>query len=310
MQTNIIVGDLNCPKIDWPAASCSSDCISKSLLKFTVEAGFSQFVDFATRGSNILDVILADDDQVITEVTSDPPIGHSDHLMIKFKLALETAEAVRVSAPNTTQYRWFMADFDAMEAFLLDVDWQSMIFHNPSATAIWDAFINIIHTAIDLFVPKQNSAKSCTRRKHYPLYLRKLTAKKRLLWKKCKANQHDPLIQKQYSVCVNNWRQELRSFHKQAEIDIVESDNLGNFYRYVNKRLTYRRDLSALIDTDGTVVVDDVEKASLFNSYFASVGVVDNGVIPVCDSVLSSDTVIETVEFNSKCRSCPREIEK
>ena len=25
MQTNIIVGDLNCPEIDWPAASCSSE---------------------------------------------------------------------------------------------------------------------------------------------------------------------------------------------------------------------------------------------------------------------------------------------
>jgi len=63
--------------------------------------------------------------------------------------------------------------------------------------------------------------------------------------------------------------------------------------------LTYRRDHSALIDTNGSVVVDDVEKASLFNSYFASVGVVDNGVIPVCDSVLSIDTVIDTVVFNT-----------
>jgi len=45
--------------------------------------------------------------------------------------------------------------------------------------------------------------------------------------------------------------------------------------------------------------VDDVEKALLFNSYFASVGVVDNGIIPVCDYVLSSDTVIDTVEFNA-----------
>ena len=53
-QTNIIVGDLNCPKIDWPAASCSGDRISKTLLKFIVEAGFSQFVDFATRGGKYL----------------------------------------------------------------------------------------------------------------------------------------------------------------------------------------------------------------------------------------------------------------
>ena len=45
--------------------------------------------------------------------------------------------------------------------------------------------------------------------------------------------------------------------------------------------------------------MDDVEKALLVNSYFASVGVVDNGIIPVCNSVLSSDTVVDTVEFNA-----------
>ena len=53
-QTNIIVGDLNCPKIYWPAASCSGERISKTLLRFIVEAGFSQFVDFATRGGKYL----------------------------------------------------------------------------------------------------------------------------------------------------------------------------------------------------------------------------------------------------------------
>ena len=172
-QTNIIVGDLNCPKIDWSAASCSSDYINKSLLKFTVEAGFYQFVDFATRGSNILDIILADDDQIITATTPGPPIGLSNHLTINFTLALETAEAISNSVPNTIRYRWFMADFDAMQAFLLDVDWQSMICHNPSATAIWDAFVNMLYNTIDLFVPKQNSATSCSRRKRYPLSLRK-----------------------------------------------------------------------------------------------------------------------------------------
>jgi len=70
-----------------------------------------------------------------------------------------------------------MADFDAMQAFLLDVNWQSMICHNSSATAIWDAFVNMLYITIDLFVPKQNSATLCSRRKRYPLSLRKLTVK-------------------------------------------------------------------------------------------------------------------------------------
>ena len=48
-----------------------------------------------------------------------------------------------------------------------------------------------------------------------------------------------------------------------------------------------RRDLGALIGTDGATVVDDEEKATLFNNYFASVGVVDDNATPVCDMVLN-----------------------
>ena len=48
-------------------------------------------VDFATRSNNrpTLDIILADDDQVVTAIAADAPIGHSDHLMVTFTLAVD-----------------------------------------------------------------------------------------------------------------------------------------------------------------------------------------------------------------------------
>ena len=296
-QSNIIVGDLNCPKIDWSMASCSGDHICKTVLKFTVESGFFQFVDFATRGDNILDVILADDDQIITAVAPDAPIGHSDHLMVKFKLTLENLETVKNSISSTPRYKWFKADFDAMQAFLMDVDWHSMIYYNPSVTAFWDVFTGVLHTAIDSFVPKHSGVPSVCRRRHYPLTLRKMTAKKRLLWKKVRDSGNDPVVCRQYLACAKSWRQELKCFDRQVESNIIDSNNLGNFYRYANKRLTYRRDLGVLNSTDGTAVVDDKEKATLFNNYFASVGVVDNNDMPVCNCVLNCDKTIDTIEF-------------
>jgi len=298
-QTNIIVGDLNCPKIECPLASCSGDHISKTLHKFTVEAGFFQFVDFATRGSNILGVVLSDDDQIIIDVAPDVPIGHSDHLIIKFKLALETSEFINNSAPRTTRYIWSKADFDSMQAFLIDVDWRSMIYCNPSAKALWDAFTSVLQTVIALLVPTYNGVALVDRCKHYPLSLRKLTARKRLLWRKFRDSHHDPNVRSQYLACAENWMQELRYFVNRVECNIIKSNNLGKFYRYINKRLTYRRELGALIDTDGTIVVDDNKKATLFNNYFASVGVVDDNITPFCDLVLNSDNAIDTIEFTT-----------
>jgi len=86
-QTNIIVGDLNCPTIDWRSATSPSDCISRRLFDFTVDSGLYQFVDFGTRANNILDVLLADDEQqVVTSVAAGAPIGNSNHLSVHLRL--------------------------------------------------------------------------------------------------------------------------------------------------------------------------------------------------------------------------------
>ena len=60
-HTNVIVGDFNCPHIDWTTYSCANNYINSTMLTFVIDSGLYQFVDFATRGSNLLDNILADD---------------------------------------------------------------------------------------------------------------------------------------------------------------------------------------------------------------------------------------------------------
>jgi len=41
-QSNIVVDDLNCPKIDWQNATCPADRISRHPLDFTVNTGMYQ----------------------------------------------------------------------------------------------------------------------------------------------------------------------------------------------------------------------------------------------------------------------------
>ena len=86
-----------------------------------------------------------------------------------------------------------------------------------------------------------------------------------------------------------------------TENDIIESNNIGTFFKFVNKRLKYRNAIGALVDDGGNAVTNDDEKATLFNEYFGSVGVVDDGVIPVCNFMPSDDDcVLEMVEFNAQ----------
>ena len=53
-HTNIIVGDINPPPIDWTTYSCINTDINNAMFTIVTESGFSQFVNFATRGCNLL----------------------------------------------------------------------------------------------------------------------------------------------------------------------------------------------------------------------------------------------------------------
>ena len=62
-----------------------------------------QLVDFATRANNILDVLLTDDEQIITTIAADAPIGHSDRLMVTFKIILVVNTAGQITTNPVTK---------------------------------------------------------------------------------------------------------------------------------------------------------------------------------------------------------------
>ena len=101
-----------------------------------------------------------------------------------------------------------------------------------------------------------------------------------------------------YCDCANLCRSSLQNFDNVVESGIVESNNLGIFYRYVNKRMKHRSSIAAVNDKAGNLVVNDSDKANLFNNYFSTVGVVDNGVIPSHVNPLMSLTALDSVVFN------------
>ena len=81
----------------------------------------------------------------------------------------------------------------------------------------------------------------------------------------------------------------------------MKSENLGAFYKYANKRISYRPQIGSLTDDSGNVKTDDHKREELCNSYLATVAEVDNGKIPVGQSFCSfCASSIETVEFDER----------
>jgi len=77
----------------------------------------------------------------------------------------------------------------------------------------------------------------------------------------------------------------------------------GVFYRYVNDRIKNRSCIGAVME-NGDVITDNLDKANAFNSYFCTVGISDNGVVPQCigvklGSILDSVTIDESDVLSS-----------
>jgi hypothetical protein len=68
-------------------------------------------------------------------------------------------------------------------------------------------------------------------------------------------------------------------FQNHVENNLVESGNLGAFYKYVNNKLNGSNGVAPLRDKSGNLITSNAAKAALINDYFCNVFTVDDGVI-------------------------------
>jgi len=79
----------------------------------------------------------------------------------------------------------------------------------------------------------------------------------------------------------------------------INGGNLGKFYRFVNSRLSNKRGVGILKDTNGVHLTSDSERAELLNNYYCSACTHDDGISPsfVCDK-RAADTCLDCVTFS------------
>jgi len=59
---------------------------------------------------------------------------------------------------------------------------------------------------------------------------------------------------------VLEWRQLINSAQASAEVKIIDANNLGAFYRFVNKRIGNRSSIGVVVDGNSRFVTDSAEK--------------------------------------------------
>ncbi len=94
----LVTGDFNMPDIDWTNFTANSQ-VSIEFLTTFFKLGASQCVTFPTRNSNLLDLVLCSDSQMIDYIHADPPVSTSDHDSIVLGIKCRSCVSSGVRSP-------------------------------------------------------------------------------------------------------------------------------------------------------------------------------------------------------------------
>ena len=274
----IITGDFNFPSIDW---NCNMSTNTKDIefIEVLRDAYLSQMVTEPTRHregqkSNLLDLILVNDEDFISDINHQSPIGKSDHEVLTFSLYLPSS---KIQPNSHYTYNLSKGNYDRMRKEIRDIDWT--ILEGKSVEDSWLTIKDIIHTKMEDCIPKSKTHKNA--RKTTPTWMNKknlrLIKKKYKLYKRFLSTNAGRDYQK-YIETRNECKREVKKSKRQHEKKIVNNikSNPKQFWKYVQNKLKSTSGISPLDKKDGEKAISDEDKANVLNDFFASVFTKEN----------------------------------
>ena len=150
----VIYSSSNSDSLNFEHLNVSPPCsIRKAFLTLLEYLYTFQHVHFLTRYRNnqvpsLLDLVLTNNEHMIPEITSQPPLGKSDHIVIEFEyLCYYTAQQ-----HNVSQYLYDHGDYESMKHELLSTDWEQ-VFGSLDMQTIWSIFHSKMLLLIDKYIP-------------------------------------------------------------------------------------------------------------------------------------------------------------
>ena len=180
----LLAGDFNVHSKSW-LGSTKTTPAGEYTEELCSAHGLWQHVPCATRGSNLLDLVLSDlGDLVSVSLTN--PIGSSDHLTLLVTIANEPFRERR----NCRKFwRYDKADWGRLRKFLMDIQWQTILGNHPEEAC--EALTRTVLEGMEQFIP---SKKLITRPSDPSWWTPECTAvvrAKQTAWKRWRGNPVD-----------------------------------------------------------------------------------------------------------------------
>ena len=271
----VIVGDFNLKEIDWTNFHVHTrpEHIAMKVFDTVNDLFYEQLVNEPTRHRegeqpNVLDWVLTNCSELIDNLEIGAPLGEKgDHNSIRFDITLP-----QFSRYIPEKLNLYKGDYISMSDSLSQVNWEDELA-DKTCNHAWESFHNIMSTAIKKHIPKFKEKKNSRKSNLWAdKTVREAITNKNRAWNTYKRNK-----------TVDNWNSFTTvrnkankivlnakyNFEQRIAMDI--KTNPKQFWHYVKSKSKQNRDFPKLVDDDGTILQSDIDKADLFNKYFASV---------------------------------------
>ena len=262
-----IAGDFNFPEINWELPD-----EEHPMVKLLNDNFLIQHVSHPTRyrsgqTSNVLDLVLSNEDDDIQSIGYCNPIDRSDHILIKILTNISINE--NIQKPRII-YDYNKADFKEFSNFINSQDWstlQAESFENCYLT-----IKNLLLQGKEKFVPKIEIKQNNTKPLWMNSTIKKSVKKKYLLFKryldsKNKTHYND------YVQARNDTSKQIKHAKRSYEQNIANNSkkNSKAFWRYINSVKKSKPGIASLRKDDNSYTINDKEKAEALDKLFSSV---------------------------------------
>ena len=263
----LLLGDFNLPDIDWDLISplqpnSLSDYFCDYILNFF---SLSQLINQPTRLDAVLDLVISNRPENISNIKIGDGLGSSDHNIITFDLQ---CKITRPCQPSKQIYDYQNANWDNFRLELSHVSWDTILNDDVSIDCVWNNWKRVFFKAVHNNI-QTRAIKSKRNVPWITSEIRKLFHKRKRLWKKAKSTQLESDWNK-YKVLRNKVKSELgKSYYRHVHL-LVESKNPKRFWSFIKSK-TKNKSIPLTMKWNDRVIKasSSKEKAELFNNFFS-----------------------------------------
>ncbi|BHF85354.1 hypothetical protein SprV_1002851800 [Sparganum proliferum] len=189
----MLLGDFNCPDIEWDLMHCSrsENSFEQKFMQLITTEFLTQHVKVDTRfrdgqQSSCLDLIITRDDSCILGLESHTPLGRSDHSVLVWEYSHFPVPEIRAAEERNI----WKGDYTRMKNLLQKVNWDAA--QGPDPESDWLFFKNIMQHLVESCCPLKRKART-SRPEWVTSETKKNLKLKRRLWKKyakCQQPEH------------------------------------------------------------------------------------------------------------------------